>query len=264
MAKGERKTCYVICPIGDRGTRTRLHADQVLRHLIKPAFRGKGFEILRSDHEPEPGFITSRVIQQMVEAELVIADLSDRNPNVFYELAIRHVARKPSIPIIRRGEEIPFDVAQMRTVEFNLADPDELAEARKELRAKIGAVKGRAVENPVRASLGLKKLLDSGEPQDVERGEILSELQSLRTEVQAVRQQGAAGTVRGTPTPSLASIRSLAASAELPRDYLSNFVGSPSGFYDPAPITDLFPNPQADPAAGKPEHRRKGRAKKAE
>jgi len=69
---------------------------------------------MRADELAEPGIITSQVIQHIVDDQLVIADLTERNPNVFYELALRHALRKPVVQIIHRGEAIPFDVAGMR------------------------------------------------------------------------------------------------------------------------------------------------------
>ena len=59
---------------------------------------------------PRPGLITAQVIQNLVEWELVIADLSEHNPNVFYELAVRHALKKPIVQLIQAGQKIPFDV----------------------------------------------------------------------------------------------------------------------------------------------------------
>ena len=70
------------------------------------------------DHRP--GIITSQVIEHIVASPFVIADLTFHNPNVFYELAIRHALRKPFVQMIKKGEAIPFDVATARTVYFDL------------------------------------------------------------------------------------------------------------------------------------------------
>ena len=60
------------------------------------------------------GLITKAIIEQIITADLVIADLTGNNPNVFYELAIRHSYRKPTIQIVKGEIDIPFDVANMR------------------------------------------------------------------------------------------------------------------------------------------------------
>jgi len=56
------------------------------------------------------------------KSDLVIADLTYHNPNVFYELAVRHLNKKPVIHLIKKGEKIPFDINDRRTIfyEFNV------------------------------------------------------------------------------------------------------------------------------------------------
>jgi hypothetical protein len=73
-------------------------------------------EPTRSDKLGEPGIITSQVIKRITEDDLVIADLTELNPNVFYELAIRHMIGKPLVQIMEKGHRLPFDVAAARTV----------------------------------------------------------------------------------------------------------------------------------------------------
>ena len=110
MTDESRKICFVIAPIGEPDSDTRRRSDQVLRHIIRPAVETKGYTSIRADEISEPGIITSQVIQHVVDAPLIVADLTERNPNGFYELAVRHAIRKPFIHIIDKGESIPFDV----------------------------------------------------------------------------------------------------------------------------------------------------------
>jgi len=77
------KKCFVIAPLGSDGSEVRKRSDQVLKHIIKPAASECGYEATRADEISEPGIITSQVIQRIVDDHLVIADLTDRNPNVF-------------------------------------------------------------------------------------------------------------------------------------------------------------------------------------
>ena len=60
-----------------------------------------------------------QILRRLRDAELVVADLTGRNPNVFYELGIRHMIGKPAVQIIEDNEHIPFDVAQLRTIKIN-------------------------------------------------------------------------------------------------------------------------------------------------
>src|ERR1039457_4939766 len=113
------RTCFVICPIGEDGSAPRSRSDLVMRLIIRPAAEACGFKpdnIRRADDIPKPGIITSQVIEQLRNADLVVADLTDHNPNVFYELAVRHVVRKQLILLIERGQSIPFDVAPNRVI----------------------------------------------------------------------------------------------------------------------------------------------------
>ena len=70
----------------------------------------------------KPGIIGRQIIDYIVNSQLVIVDLSFHNPNVFYELAIRHMMRKPIVQIMRRADSIPFDINQFRTIVIDTTD----------------------------------------------------------------------------------------------------------------------------------------------
>ncbi len=74
----------------------------------------------------DPGIISRQIVSHLLDADLVIADLTGRNPNVFYELAIRHATGKPFIQLITKGEVIPFDVDHQRTILFDRTDLDDV------------------------------------------------------------------------------------------------------------------------------------------
>ena len=133
----ESKDCFVISPIGEAESETRKRSDQVLRHIIRPAAEECGYRAVRADEIDKPGIITSQVIQRVVGDSLVIADLTESNPNVFYELAIRHAIRKPLVQIIQKGKRIPFDVAGARTVHFDHHDLDSVDEASAPLLSRL-------------------------------------------------------------------------------------------------------------------------------
>ena len=133
----ELKNCFVIAPIGESDSDTRKRSDQVLKHVIRPAVLECGYEAIRADEIDKPGIITSQVIQHIVNDPLVVADLTERNPNVFYELAIRHALKTPFVQIIKKGERIPFDVAGTRTVHVDHKDLDSVEDARKEIIKQV-------------------------------------------------------------------------------------------------------------------------------
>jgi hypothetical protein len=112
--------CFLVTPIGEDGSEQRAHADLMLGSLIEPALVALGLRLVRADKISTPGMITGQVIDHLVRAPLVIADLSFGNPNVFYELALRHASKKPVVQLIRSGDHLPFDVGQFRTVQVDM------------------------------------------------------------------------------------------------------------------------------------------------
>jgi len=144
------KTCFIISPIGSKDEGTWSRWDKVRRHLIEEVAAKKGYEVIRADDISKPGIITSQIIEYLLSSELVIADLSTKNANVFYELAIRDAARLPVVLIGDTTLEIPFDVRPQRMIKYSL-DPDELAEARTKLGEYIDSVEDETfkVDSPV-------------------------------------------------------------------------------------------------------------------
>lgn len=186
MPKQEKgKVCFVIAPIGEEGSEARRRSDQVLKHIITPAAKECGYETVRADKISEPGIITAQVIQHLVEDALVIADLTGRNPNVFYELAVRHAVRKACVQLIQIGEPIPFDVAQSRTIQLDHHDLDSVARCRDELIKHIQSVEKDPtdVDTPISVAIDMQSLRQSSNPLEKSSAEIISMLQDLRAKV---------------------------------------------------------------------------------
>jgi len=143
-----KKVCFVISPIGEEGSKERKHADRVMNEIINPIVGNKfGYEVIRADKYSAPGQITIQIVEFITSADLLIADLSFHNPNVFYELALRHVTRKPFIHLIREireedgeREKIPFDVKDTRTIIFNLGDQGSIEQVKNKLREQIKSI----------------------------------------------------------------------------------------------------------------------------
>lgn len=93
-APNSGKSCFVIGPIGLAGSEMRAHADLLLNLVIKEVLETPefGFAVKRADEDADPGMINDRVIQDILNSELAVADLSFLRPNAFYELGIRHAA----------------------------------------------------------------------------------------------------------------------------------------------------------------------------
>lgn len=204
-ASSKKGICFVISPIGPEGSDVRRRSDQVLTHIITPVAAELGYETIRADKISEPGMITSQVIQHLVDDPLVVADLSGHNPNVFYELAVRHAVRKPVVQLIQVGEAIPFDVAQTRTVQYDHRDLDVAARCRDELREHIKAIEKdpAKVDTPVSIAVDVKSLR-SGSPLEKSTAEILSLLQDLNTKVTAMTS----GSTSFVSTPGISFVSS--------------------------------------------------------
>lgn len=127
----DKKTCFVITPIGDNNSDIRRHIDGIIDQAIVPAL-GEKYEIEVAHRKYEIGSINDRVIKSVVEADLVIANLTTTNPNVMYELAIRHSFGKPVIVIAEEGTKLPFDVVVENTI-FYLNDPTGASDLKQKL-----------------------------------------------------------------------------------------------------------------------------------
>ena len=177
------KTCFVIAPIGESGSEIRKRSDQIMKHIVIPAAEECGYKAIRADDISEPGIITSQVIQHIMDDPLVLADLTTQNPNVFYELAIRHAIKKPLVQIIERGDKIPFDVAGMRTIPVDHHDLDSVEEARVEIVKQIKSVEKDAsqIDTPISVALDFQSLKQSGDLEQMSIADTLQAISELRS-----------------------------------------------------------------------------------
>lgn len=125
----QAKQCFVISPIGEEGSPTREHADDVLDFIIRPAVESLGIKAVRSDRVTDAGRITDQMFKAILDYTFCVAVLTDSNPNVFYELAVAQMARKPVIILMQKGHELPFDIRDLRCVYYDLT-PRSLHEQR--------------------------------------------------------------------------------------------------------------------------------------
>lgn len=124
--KQPTKTVFVISPIGRAGSIEHKNAMNVLRFIVKKAFSEDAWSVHRADNEVAPDSITNRVISRIYESDMIVADLTDHNPNVFYELAVAHGFQKPVIHLITEGQDLPFDVNDQRAIFYDLTNPESV------------------------------------------------------------------------------------------------------------------------------------------
>lgn len=149
------KICFYVTAIGDDDSEERKHSDLFLGSIVEPSIEPLGLKVVRADQIAEPGMITGQVIEHIFKSKLVVADLSFHNPNVFYELALRHIARLPTVQIVRKGDRIPFDINQFRTVVvdctsiYSLVPKLETYQADIRNHARSALADPNVVDNPV-------------------------------------------------------------------------------------------------------------------
>jgi hypothetical protein len=140
------RVCFYISPIGAEDSEERQHADVILGALVEPAMEELGLTVIRADQIDKPGLITAQIIEHISHARLVIADLSFHNPNVFYELALRHASGKPTVQLIRSSDYIPFDLEQVRTIKLDTTGLYEFVPQIETYKAEIATHARRALE----------------------------------------------------------------------------------------------------------------------
>lgn len=225
--------CFVIGPLGSEGSSERTHSDWLLHAIIQPVFEQhfKGTKIERSDQITVPGMIDAQIINRLLDCDLVIADLTLLNPNVFYEIGIRHMVQKPIIHMFLEGTNIPFDIAPYRAIRFKLVHPDNLESAKTDLKAAVDSVTGKdhVVENPVTRARGQLKLQQHATP---EQQVLLEGIQALTARLDVIEGQLRRVVRGGAPAQN---VFALSASSET----LDTAASNP--LFTPPPSPDLSP-----------------------
>lgn len=188
----KEKTCFVICPIGEINSKERSYSDKILKYLIEPVIIKNGYsKPIRADKISDPGIITSQVIDHLINSDLVIADLSNHNANVFYELAIRHVNKKPLVQIINKDYSLPFDVNQSRTIKYDPADPESVHNFKIDLEKQIKIVEKdpSSVDNPISVAIDITSLKHSSNALERSLGKVISGIEEMRYKISSLEDK---------------------------------------------------------------------------
>lgn len=187
--KAKAKSCFVICPIGSDKSSSRARSNQILKYVIKPILEAANYRVERADQLAEPGMITNQIVKKIVDCDILIADLSEANPNVFYELAIRHGLKRPFVHMIDAAEKIPFDNAQVRTIQIDIKDLDSVDAAKRQLQAQVETIEqGDSVaESPISIAFDLEALKAGGSDDSGVMSLMLDQLMALNRDVRSLK-----------------------------------------------------------------------------
>lgn len=179
----EKPICFVVSPIGPDRSDVRKRADMVLRYVIKPAAERVQLKAERADASSAPGDVTVQLLDDLMSARAVIADLTDLNPNVFYELAVAHSFRKPVVTIADKDTKLPFDIIAQRTIFFDYIDTQSIDEAVARIADGLTAAMQEPGKNSPIMRAAQWQPLRHGDATGRALAELSDQVSNLRTEI---------------------------------------------------------------------------------
>ncbi len=105
--KQDEKLCFVLMPFKNS-------FDRIYKEQIKPTVESLGLKCVRADEIFSPTSVLEDIWTHILKSKVIIADVTGKNPNVFYEMGIAHTIGRPVIIITQNKEDVPFDIAQYR------------------------------------------------------------------------------------------------------------------------------------------------------
>lgn len=230
------KKCFVVSPIGAAESDIRRNADQLFRFIIEPICQECGFEAIRVDHLNDANSITDTIIDQLENADLVIADVSSHNPNVFYEMGYRARTKKPMIHLKEKDETLPFDITTIRTFEYDLKNLDSVAEVKNRLKRTIQSfdyTDSDEIQTDEKPDAGTASLLPV-------LYEILDKVNRIGNDVKNINSD-----MIGTIIKSMQSSQpQISTDTALQMQLLGGLIQNPDNFMKLAELYDKLPKPQ--------------------
>jgi hypothetical protein len=168
--------CFTIMPFGG-------WFDSYYDAIFCPAIEEAGLTPKRADDLYRPSAIVHDIWNYTKRARLILADLSDKNPNVFYELGLAHAIAKPAILVTQSMDDVPFDLRALRVIEYNKNG----AAWGDELKTKITAAIKEVLAAPLNSVLpSFLEVSSSIKPSVTERQK---EMIELRQEIELMRME---------------------------------------------------------------------------
>ena len=121
-----QRRAFVLMPFEDE-------FDDIYEYLIREPLSKAGYDVNRADEILNQENILSSIIDSIIHSELIVADLSTSNPNVYYELGLSHAYRKDVILITQEITEVPFDLRSYRIITYSTSRFTQMNKARRDI-----------------------------------------------------------------------------------------------------------------------------------
>lgn len=154
--KGEKKNCFVIMPFSSTKSCTKFEWSEIFENVIEPAVEKSGFNYKCQRANLHYGSIIEDILDNLNRSDLVIADITDRNPNVLYELGVRHTIGGPAIVIAQNKADIPIDLLPYSFKIYGWKTEAERKKFKKEIKEAIAYLE----QNPHKAVSPVRKYLN--------------------------------------------------------------------------------------------------------
>ena len=180
--KEEMKLCFVLTPFKEPFNTYYLK-------IIEPAIKSAGLLAIRGDSLFRPSPIMDDIWKFIQRARVILAELTEKNPNVFYELGLSHSLGKPVILISETIDDVPFDLRSLRVLQYNKDDPDWGDKLR---NAIIQSLK-ETLENPSETVPPMfRKIIESQAPEETEAlvriAKLEAQIEAMHFELQQISE----------------------------------------------------------------------------
>jgi len=186
------KKCFIITPIGGSNSEIFRHINGVIISVIRPLLESSGFSDIKAAHEiPDLGSINNQLVNRIIDDDLVIANLTGTNPNVMYELCLRHAAAKPVIHICEEGTDLPFDIRGERTI-FYTNDMYGVEELKTKLAKALNSINydKEYKDNPIYSAIQISNILKTDGNEKIDTNKvIIQQMEKLSNDVEIISRR---------------------------------------------------------------------------
>ncbi|MDT5059715.1 MAG: hypothetical protein QOH63_174 [Acidobacteriota bacterium] len=185
IGRSDKETCFTIMPFGG-------WFDEYYVTIYRPAIESAGLTPCRADDLYRPSTIINDIWSYTKNSRLILADLTGKNPNVFYELGLAHALAKPAIIVAESMDDVPFDLRALRVIEYNKNAPDWGGILREKIQSSISEIIESPLESVLPAFLDVRPQTTKPTvtPHEKEVLELKQDLDVVRRELRAINDRG--------------------------------------------------------------------------